>query len=705
MNIHDKLSQDHRWRPGNLCFRFLAGALLLWISIISLFQPGSAQATRSRASAAGDYVVAIGVDVVQLDPALANDSNSFLVANQIFDTLVKHQPGGSIPEPGLAESWTISPNGLLWTFNLRSGVKFHDGTTVDASAVVYNLERWWDPAHPAHIGSFEYFSFIFGGFKGDSDCLIAGIAAVGASQVQITLSRPYAPLPSMLDMPAFSIASPTAIQLGTLSSLPVGSGPFKFVDWLPGDRLHLDANPSYWAGAPRLGTLTFRVIPSEADRFLALPAGSVHSVGDLPDSYATIAASASELQVLWRPSANIGYLGINRAHTPLDNLQVRQAIAHAVNWQNLINNHYTPGDQLASQFLPPAIWGYNPSLTAYTYDPALSISLLAQAGYPAGFSTTLSYRPVIRVYLPNPADTANAIKNDLEAVGILTTVIEYESNTFLNKYVNGELDLFLLGWGADYLHPDNFYTFHLCNPGNLGFGPLDALLCSNLQAALAEPDFDQQVIDYQAAGQRIYDTLPFVPIVHARSALLVRQNVAGLVASPSGFEEYRTAYFAEAVQVVVVPETGVSLVYTDAQSEPTTIEVPAEAVTQTTILRYVAMGATSIPSGYGSANHAFELNAFRDGELLVGFIFEQPITITIDYTDADVSMLHEDTLLLYAWDGNAWVDAATTCAPASTYVRNLTENRLSVSICHLSRFALLGELLPRIFLPMLVRQP
>jgi peptide/nickel transport system substrate-binding protein len=131
-----------------------------------------------------------------------------------------------------------------------------------------------------------------------------------------------------------------------------------------------------------------------------------------------------------------GYLGINRAHTPLDNLLVRQAIAHAINKQHLINIYFGSRYDIGKELLPPSLWGYDPSIMDYDYDPALSRSLLALAGYPNGFATTLAYRPVIRPYLPDPANTAAAISADLQAVGITATVIEYESSLFLSKVYN-----------------------------------------------------------------------------------------------------------------------------------------------------------------------------------------------------------------------------------------------------------------------------
>jgi len=500
---------------------------------------------RSPLASTAVLTVAISSDVVGLDPALTTDGVSFQVAAQLYDTLVAYQPGTSVPISGLADSWIVSPDGKTWTFNLRPGLKFQDNTSFDANAVAFNFNRWWDPANPAHTGSFDYFGFVFGGFKGEPGCLLTGIGALNATQFQMTLTQALSPLPSTLALPAFAIASPTAIQAGTLVTTPVGSGPFTFVEWIPDDHVRLQANANYWSSPPHVSSLTFKVITSTANQLTALQSIAVHSAYNLGPGEVSAASSDPRLRVLWRSPSNVGYLGINRAHSPLGNLQVRQAIAHAVNRAQIIANYYPDGTEFDSQFLPSGIWGRDPTITNYTYDPALARSLLTQAGFPHGFTTTLSYRDVVRGYLPNPAQTVAVIAADLQAVGITTTITVYESGTFLAKAANGELDLYLLGWGADYLHPDNFFNPILC-AGYLAFGPKDTELCDQVQASRAEFNFNNQLTQYQWASRRVYDTLPLLPLAHTRSALVTRREILGLSASPMAIEAYKDATFATA---------------------------------------------------------------------------------------------------------------------------------------------------------------
>ncbi|HJW84037.1 MAG TPA: ABC transporter substrate-binding protein, partial [Anaerolineae bacterium] len=334
----------------------------------------------------------------------------------------------------------------------------------------------------------------------------------------------------------------TAIQAGTLITTPVGSGPFRFVDWISGVRIRLDANLYYRGTEPHLGRLIFQVIPADVTRYVALQANTAQAADGLPNHYATIAASDPNLKVLWRPSINVGYLGMNRSHAPLGDVLVRQAIAHAINRQNIVASFFLTGDQVATQFLPPVIWGYDPSIVNYTYDPALARSLLTLAGYPNGITTTLAFRDVPRRPFPNISHAAQAIQSDLLAAGIHATLTVYESGVFLQKMANGELDLFLIGWIADYLHPDHFFSPILCD-GYLAFGPRDDALCDQLAVTRATLTFAQQISQYQWASRRVHDTLPLLPVGHGRVILITRWDVLGLQPSPMGIEAFKGVYF------------------------------------------------------------------------------------------------------------------------------------------------------------------
>jgi peptide/nickel transport system substrate-binding protein len=647
------------------------------------------------------FTVALSADVQGLDPALLEDSPSLLVTGQIYDTLVAYEQGGSLPVPALAESWSASADGKTWTFNLRPGIQFHDGEMLNAEAVVANLERWWDPADP-NFANGAQFRNVSGGYKGDADCLVDAVGAAGPLQFQITTTVADSSLPTRLAMDAFAIASPAAIQAGTLNSSPAGTGPFRFIERVEGNHISLQANAGYWGTAPLLDELIFRVIPDAAQRYVELASGAVQSADGFDDDQVLAASSNPNLRVQWRAGASVGYLGINRAHTPLDDLRVRQAIAHAIRLPALISGYFGRSSQPADQFLPPVVWGRDAELTGYGYDQAVAKSLLAQAGYSGGFTTTLAYRDVYRAYLPDSTGTANAIAADLKAVGIDADVLQYESGEFLDKASKGELDLILLGWFADYLHPANFFDYHFCNPGNLAFGQPDAELCSQLATAANTFDIAAQLPIYTWASDRLYDTLPALSLAHQRSALITRFDVAGVVPSPVSVENYEVVHYAEA-EAEVTPDDGGTVAYTDAGGQAVTATVPAGAVAEPVTLRLEKASTAVPPAGFGYGDEAFEITAYQDGSPLPGFAFDEPIILTVGYSDAGVARLLESTLGIYLKIGDAWVDAADTCTPRSSYAIDDDANTVSVAACHLTEFALFGEKKPAIYLPVIVR--
>jgi len=698
-----KLNHSLLRKVGLSLFPVIIGVLAI-TGLFSLFAHSPVLAEPTESASTQDLWVGISSEPVALDPSRALDGNSYLVSSQIYETVVSYQPGGSIVEPGLATSWTVSVDGLTWDFTLNTGIQFHDGTNLDADAVVYNLERWWDPAHPYHTGDFEYFNYLFNGYKGDPGCLISDVLAIGDSQVRIVLSQPNSTLPNMLAIAQFSIASPAAIQAGTLMTEPVGSGPFKFSVWEGADHIALAENQNYWDGSPKLDNLYFKFIDTPEDRVNALKTGVIQVAEGMIGEDAVWAASDPNYHLMWHPEGALGYLGVNRGFSPLDELPVRQAIAHAVDKGQLLSNFYHPGTQTANQMLPEIMFGHLPDLVDYAYDPAQSLSLLSQAGHTDGVTVTLAWRDVYRYYLPDPEGTALGIETYLEAAGFNVTVVGYDSPTFFDKRNNGELELFLLGWGSDYLHPDNYFHYHFCGGGSAGFGPEDTVICDNLDAALETTDFEAQLAIYESVNQRVFDTLPLLPLVHIRRALISDYRVEGIVPSLLSQTSYKDAGFVEAAEEVIDPVTGGELVFTATETNTTTITIPGNAVSETVSIHFIPTEPGEPPVGFSFTNNSFSLEVYQDGVLQDGFVFQEPVMITIEYSEEDITGILEESMLLYYWDGSSWVDAASTCDPASTYTRDLVGNKLSTSICHLSHFSMMGES-QELYLPLIMNGP
>ncbi|MBN1887345.1 MAG: hypothetical protein JW850_05125 [Thermoflexales bacterium] len=370
--------------------------------------------------------------------------------------------------------------------------------------------------------------------------LLASVDKLDSHTVRFTLTRPDVAFLHKLAFPAFGIASPSAIKQhaasGELMRHPVGSGPFQFVEWLPGDHITLRRNDGYWGTKPQIETLTYRVIKEAPARFLELRAGTVDGVDNLSPDDIAAAQTDPNLAVYLRPPFNIGYLGINSAHAPFDDLRVRQAVAMALNKTELVQALYSPTAEAAAQFVPPGIFGHTDGLQDWPYDPGQAKELLAQAGYPAGFKTTLWVMPVSRSYYPNPDRVGEAIQADLAAVGIQAEIATYDWGAYLDKVFAGEADLFLLGWMADYPDAVNFLDSFFGAGSDDSLGPKFPELMRLLEEAGSVTDPARRQALYDQANRLIHDNVPAVPVVHNSSALAFRKTVRGLSPSPFNVE-------------------------------------------------------------------------------------------------------------------------------------------------------------------------
>ncbi len=335
------------------------------------------------------FVFGRGGDSVQLDPAVVTDGESFRVTGQVLEPLYQYEPGSTKPIPALAESCTANAESTEWVCVLRQGVKFHDGTDFNADAVIFNFDRQRYTAHAQHYESqvYEYYEYMWGGF--DDDSIITAVEKVDDFTVKFVLAEPLAPFLANLAMDIFAISSPTAMETagedyGLPSNGAVGTGPFKFVEWVEGDHITIEANADYWDGAPTVDQIVFRVIADDSARFLALQAGDIHGFEQAVVEDLVTAEAADDLYVMTRPALNTGYLAFSYKIVEFQDVRVREALAHAINREGLIENFYGAYGEAAVNFLPPLIWGHNYDIVDWTYDPELSRELLAEAGFPDG---------------------------------------------------------------------------------------------------------------------------------------------------------------------------------------------------------------------------------------------------------------------------------------------------------------------------------
>ncbi len=337
------------------------------------------------------FVFGRGGDSVQLDPAVVTDGESFRVTGQVLEPLYQYEPGSTKPIPALAESCTANAESTEWVCVLRQGVKFHDGTDFNADAVIFNFDRQRYTDNPLHFESqvYEYYEYMWGGF--DDNSVISAVEKVDDYTVKFVLSQPLAPFLANLAMDIFAISSPTAMEAagedyGLPSNGAVGTGPFKFVEWVEGDHITVDANADYWGGAPSVGQIVWRVIADDSARFLALQAGDIDGFEQAVVEDLVTAEAADDLYVMTRPALNTGYLAFSYKIVEFQDVRVREALAHAINRPGLIENFYGAYGEVAVNFLPPLIWGHDDTIVDWEYDPELSLQLLADAGFPDGLS-------------------------------------------------------------------------------------------------------------------------------------------------------------------------------------------------------------------------------------------------------------------------------------------------------------------------------
>lgn len=472
-------------------------------------------------------------DSISLDPAIATENESFKVTVNIFDTLVKYEEEGSRLKPCLATSWEASEDGLTWLFNLRQGVRFHDGTVFDARAVEFNFQRWMNADSPYHTGKFNYWLYVFGGFPG----FVKDITVLSDYRIKIVLSKPYAPFLNALSMPAFGIASPKAVEKygNEFYRHPVGTGPFRFENWDKNRSIELAANMEYWNKAPSIDILEFRVIRTERDRLEQLKRGNVHIIDGLSTDAVASVKQDPRLNLYLSPTFNVGFLSMNMQKDPFNVREVRLAISHAIDKDRLVEEVFVDLAKTAKTLIPPFLWGYNDSIQPYGYDPGEAKRLLAAAGYPDGFETELWVMQQPRPYFTNPYKVAEYIKEDLEYVDIKVGIRVFEWEDYINKLKNGEHGMALIGWIGDNRDPDNFlYTLlgsDNAHPGmasNYSFykdEKVDRLLVQARQTL--DASFRSEL--YRTVQEKVHYDAPVIPLVHTMPALAADSSVKGFV--------------------------------------------------------------------------------------------------------------------------------------------------------------------------------
>lgn len=505
----------------------------------------------------GVLVFGRGGDSVSLDPAHATDGESYYVSEAVYDKLAMFKYGSTEIEPGLAESWDISDDGLTYTFHLRKDVhfaptKFYKESPEFTSAdVVFSFKRQFDPENPYNKvgGAFKYWSAM------DMNNIVDDVVAVDKYTVKITLKKKEAPFIANLAMEFASILSKdyadsllAAGQEDELAKKPVGTGAFVFQKWLKDDKIIFTANKNYWGGKPHIDKLIFKVIPNNSVRAAELKAGSIHVMDQPNPAEVKGLEDDPKFTVVKQEGLNVGFLAFNTEKKPFDNKKVRQALSHAINTQGIVDSIYEGLGIVATNPIPPTMWSYNKNLKGYDYDVEKAKKLLAEAGYPDGFETTIWAMPVPRPYNPNGRKVAEAMQADLAKVGVKAEIVSYDWGTYLKKGSNGEHEMILLGWSGDNGDPDNFLNVLLSKHSamtkpsqNRAFWKNDAFT-KLIDEAKETTDVATRTKLYEEAQLIFEEEAPWKTIAHSIVVVPMSSKVHGFKIDPTSQRRFHKVW-------------------------------------------------------------------------------------------------------------------------------------------------------------------
>jgi dipeptide transport system substrate-binding protein len=484
-----------------------------------------------------------------LNPQIVTTTTGMNAGRPIFNSLVEFAPGTTTIVPALAESWSVSDDGTVYTFKLRAGVKFHSsrGFTptrdMNADDVAFSLMRQWKEDHPYHRisgASFDYFKDM------GMPELLKSIVKVDDRTVRIELTRPEAPFLANMAMPFNVILSAEyaeqLMRAGTperLDQEPIGTGPFAFTGYQKDIAVRYRAFPDYWAGRMPIDTLVFSITPNPLVRLTKLKAGECQVMAfPNPGDIAQIEGNPA-LKVLRQEGLNVGYLAMNATHPPFDDVRVRRAINMAIDKASILEAVYQGAGVVAKNPVPPTLWSYNDAIADYPYDPAAAQKLLAEAGHGQGIETALWYMPVSRAYNPNAKRVAEMIQTDLAKIGVRVRLVTDEWSAYRKRLQAGEHAMALYGWTGDNGDPDNFLHVLLGCPAARQGGNNIAKWCNAeydalvTRAKLTAKQSEREAL-YRAAQEIFKREAPWVPLAHSVVFMATRKEVTGFKIDPLG---------------------------------------------------------------------------------------------------------------------------------------------------------------------------
>lgn len=489
----------------------------LVILIVGLFTILSCGKKEEEVKGNKSLIVAQGADARTLDPQKAIDTPTVRVYNQIYDGLVKKDNDMNIV-PGLAESWN-KVDERRTIFNLRKGVKFHNGETLTAKDVKFTLDRMKNqPTVSFLISEIEL------------------VNVIDDYTVEIVTKNGFGPLLSHLSHPGAVILNEKAVTNSSerYDQNPVGTGPYILDKWLAGDRIFLKANPEYYLGKSAIENIVIKAIPEGTNRTIALETGEADIVYDVDPVDIDKIKSNNDLKFLYEQSLGNSYLGLNTQHKPFDDVRVRQAIAYAINVDDIIEVVYKNTAIPGSSPISPKIPGYNKDVKNYEYNVEKAKKLLAEAGYPNGFKTSIWINDNT-----SRKDIATILQDQFKTIGIDAAIETLEWGEYIDRTAAGEHDMYILGWVTVTGDPDYglYPVFHTSAHGRAGNRSFysNATVDRLLDEARISTDQEKRMDNYREIQRIIQEEIPSITMVYNNQNVATQKYVENFVLHPTGY--------------------------------------------------------------------------------------------------------------------------------------------------------------------------